>query len=252
MPLSDPTSRTVPPFVRPIILALLAVALGLVLLVVVRRPPAAEPVPTPAPTPQTTPAPQNPPAPKPDPFTLNTPPTQPALQPITYLEPGIGPITFYLDKCASCHGAYGSYYYENDILMEERGQISREGLLSQVRLMAETNAQVLLTDPQLEPLAAYVSTFPDVADTDVAVDGPFVAFTGWSAEDHVLSGEVTPDSSVAIETSAGDPTPATVTGHQWTVALDPSVDPSQVVVVATLGGKEARLHLNKGTFAIPQ
>lgn len=247
-----PTPSTPPPRLRPWAVVLVAVALllGIVAAVNQTRPPKrvtpiltpTEPVADPAHTP---------------PFSLDPPPaTQPTLQPITYLEPGVGPITFYLDKCASCHGAYGSYYYENDILMEERGQISREGLLSQVRLMAETNAQLLLTDPQIEPLAAYVSTFPDVADTDVAVDGPFVAFTGWSADDHVLSGEVTPDASVAIETSAGTPTPtptpATVTGHQWTVTLDPSVDPSQVVIVATLGGKEARLHLNKGSFAIPQ
>jgi hypothetical protein len=161
-------------------------------------------------------------------------------------------------KCASCHGAYGSYYYDNDILAEGRGQAPLDGLLSQVRLMVETNAQVNLSGPQIRALAAYTSTFPDVADTDAAVDGPFIALTGWSPEDHVLSGEVTPESSVAIETPGNEPTPATVTGHQWTATLAPGTDLGQAVIVATLNGKEVRLLLAPGpdplgqpSFAIP-
>lgn len=264
MPLSDPASQP-PKFVRPLILGLLAVAMGLVLIFVVRRPPH----PTPTPTPTSTPASNSTPTPIPSPshspstspsgFTLapSTTPSSPAIQPVTYLDANLGPITFYLDKCASCHGAYGSYYYENDILAEERGRIHHEGLLSQVRLMGETNAHVTLTDPQAKALAAYVSTFPDVADTDAAVDGPFLAITGWSPDNRVLSGEVTPDSTVAIEIP-GVATPgsanltATVTGHQWTLTLDPAIDPTQVVIIATHGDKQARLHLNQGSFAIPQ
>lgn len=255
MPLSDPASQP-PRFVRPVILGLLAIAMGLVLIFVVRRPPhpAATPnsnsTPTPVPNPSPYPA-----STSPGGFTLapSTTPSSPAIQPVTYLDANLGPITFYLDKCASCHGAYGSYYYENDILAEERGRIPHDGLLSQVRLMGETNAHVTLTDPQAKALAAYVSTFPDVADTDVAVDGPFLAITGWSPDDRVLSGEVTPDSTVAIETpGAANPTSATVSGHQWTLALDPAIDPTQVVIIATHGDKQARLHLNQGSFAIPQ
>lgn len=250
------------PRLRPWAVALLTIVLllGIVAAVnqtrpprtIAKSPPQTGPAPVlTSPTPAPTPAP---------PFSLEPAPTpRPAtIQALAYLEPGIGPISFYMAKCASCHGAYGSYYYENDILAEGRGQAPLDGLLSQVRLMVETNAQVNLSESQIRALAAYASTFPDVADTDAAVDGPFIALTGWSPDDHVLRGEVTPKSSVAIEIPGNKPTPATVTGHQWTASLAPGIDPGQAVVVATLDGKEVRLllapvpdPLGQPTFAIP-
>lgn len=243
-----PTPDSQPLRVRTWVLALLAIALALGVLAAINqtRPPKPAhlaPLAAPASNPQ----------PPVAPFTLN-PPVEPiGPQPLAYLEPGVGPISFYIAKCASCHGEYGSYYYENDILAEERGRIPPEGLLSQVRLMLATNAkiEVELGETQVQALAAYVSTFPDVADTDVAVDGPFVAWTGWSPADGGLSGEVTPEATVTVEV-AGQTLPATVVDHHWTVTLNGQVELGQIVVVATLGEKQARLYLDQGTFAIPR
>ena len=197
------------------------------------------------------------------PFVIPDAPAAPANQPLAYLEPGVGPITYYHSICASCHGSYGSYYYENDILAEGRGNYQPDGLLSQVRLMLSTNAHVELPEPLVAGLAGDVSTFPDVAADTTAVDGPFVAVVGWSDGPDgpvsltpgpgllTLRGEVTPESTVTVLVG-GTPISATIAGHAWFAQLESPSDPGQIEVVAKLGQKEAHLHLDKGAFAVPQ
>lgn len=247
------------PRVRPWTIALLAIAVGLAVIAVARRHETAATT-APSSTPSLVAKPAE--TAEPSPFSIADAPIPPANQPLAYLEPGVGPITYYHSICASCHGAYGSYYYENDILAEGRGNYQPDGLLSQIRLMLSTNAHVELPEPQVAALAGYVSTFPDVCADSTAVDGPFVAVVGWSEGPDApvsltpgpglltLRGEVTPESTVTVEVG-GTTISATINGHSWFAQLEAPADVSQVEVVAKLGQKQARIHLDKGAFAVP-
>ncbi len=110
----------------------------------------------------------------------------------------VGPITFFNESCARCHGSYGSNYGE---------ALRRLGDDELTRIVGE-----MIVGPAMSDLSQ-PDTRAQVAYHRSLIDGrPFVAMTGRDASS--ISGEVTPGAAVGV-VAGGRRVGATVTGHTW-------------------------------------
>ncbi len=110
-----------------------------------------------------------------------------------------GPISYFEDHCARCHGSYG-YLYAMPFVLDPASETFQE----KVREMVVGPAQSSLTPGELDALVAYHRSM---------VDGrPFIAWT--SADGSGWRGEVTPGSTVWV-IDGGVERGAEVTGHAW-------------------------------------
>ncbi|MEL7238241.1 MAG: hypothetical protein AAGK78_05205 [Planctomycetota bacterium] len=144
------------------------------------------------------------------------PTTQPTTQPIAPVDdPLKSPITFFNKKCSDCHGKYGNYWHIGFVR-----EYDRTSLRVMVDEMARDTAFAPLDDVPLDVQTDYVATI---------VDGsPFAS--AWF-DGGVWRGEVTPNATVALGTSAGDASAAsfellatvTVEGHTWFAEAGPDV-----------------------------
>lgn len=114
------------------------------------------------------------------------------------------PISYFNDRCGSCHGNYGSFWGEGFVR-----DLKDAELRTVVKEMAEGPAQAPLEDQPLAALVAYHRSLTD--------GSPYLILT--RREGSQLAGEVTPGATVVIQ--SGDQTiPARVDQHSWAVTLD--------------------------------
>ncbi len=110
----------------------------------------------------------------------------------------VGPITFFNESCARCHGSYGSNYGE---ALRQPGDDELTRIIGE---MIVGPAMSDLPQPDIRAQVAYHRSL---------IDGrPFVAVTGRDASS--ISGEITPGAAVDV-VAAGRRVGATVTGHTW-------------------------------------
>jgi hypothetical protein len=145
----------------------------------------------------------------------------------------VGPLTFFNQSCARCHGQYGSFYGEGFAAQRTDADLARV-----VREMVTGPAQASLPRRDLDALTAYHRSLAD--------GRPFVALT--HKEGTVLAGEVTPRAAVVLR-AAGRLIPAQVVEHAWTLDFSDSFPagagalPTPVILEATLDGRSTTLDL---------
>lgn len=129
----------------------------------------------------------------------------------------LGPITYFNDKCANCHGNYGSFWGEGFA-----AELSDEALREVVEEMAAGPAQAPLNEAAVEVQTAYHRSL---------VDGkPFIV--AWR-EGETWKGEVTPEAKIR-----GDSQEAEVEGHTW------SLSGEQSELVVTKGEATTKISLD--------
>ena len=140
-------------------------------------------------------------------------------------------ITYFEDRCARCHGAYGGNYDTAHM-----AQSSDEKLRQVIRDMAEGPGQAPLDDRQLDAETAFHRSL---------LDGkPFVSFNAMMRSDEktILSGEVTPEATVQIRLDQTT-IAATVDEHTWQATLPANFDVAHAFVVAAKGDAKTELSL---------
>ena len=125
------------------------------------------------------------------------------------------PLDYFNDKCARCHGAYGSFYGTEFAKGKTDAQLA-----GVVQEMCEGPAQAPLSSHDVEILTAWHRALRD--------GKPFVASVDF--KNSVLSGEATPDSKVALETTTGEKTMVPLTGHKWSAGLPEGVQLARIRV----------------------
>lgn len=137
----------------------------------------------------------------------------------------VGPLTFFEDRCARCHGPYGAMYVPG---MSER--LDRRTLARVVREMVEGPAQARLDPQDLAALTAFHLSLDDAR--------PFLAVT--RRDGARFAGEVTP--GAFVRAAAGPRSiPAVVIGHDWGLVLPAEVDPDRIVLEAEREGARTLL-----------
>jgi hypothetical protein len=117
---------------------------------------------------------------------------------------GFGPLGYFQDQCARCHGDYGAAYGDTF-----GAKLSDQQMLDVVKAMADGPAQAPLQDAQLQEETAFHLALRDKK--------PYIVATTWA--DGKLSGEAMPGSTVTL--IQGDKTQTVeLNGHQWQVNLD--------------------------------
>lgn len=125
------------------------------------------------------------------------------------------PLDYFNNKCARCHGNYGSFYGK------DFGKGKTDAQLAQVvQEMCDGPAQAHLETRDLEVLVAWHKSLRD--------SKPFVASVNFG--NSVLSGEASPGSSVTLEITTGERAAAPLNGHKWSVGLPEGVQLSRVHV----------------------
>lgn len=125
------------------------------------------------------------------------------------------PLDYFNDKCARCHGNYGSFYGPNF----GKGKTDAE-LAKVVKDMCEGPAQAPISDHDLEVLTAWHRALRD--------GKPFVASVRF--DNGVLSGEASPSSSVSLTTTTGEKAGVPLNGHKWSAGLPEGVQLKQIHV----------------------
>ncbi len=125
----------------------------------------------------------------------------------------LGPVTFFEQRCARCHGSYGAAYAPS------LSALSDPELTRFVDEMVIGPGQTELAARDLAAQVAYHRSLID--------QRPFLAVTALDGSS--IAGEVTPGATVEV-VAGGDRVPAAVTGHTWRAALagDPSRAPTRV------------------------
>lgn len=143
-----------------------------------------------------------------------------------------GPITFFENQCARCHGSYGAQYGEA------------------LRALADADLARFVDEMIVGPGMASLppaDVAAQVAYHRSMVDGrPFLAIT--SRNGASIGGEVTPGAAVTVLTPAGRVV-AEVTGHTWRGSLAPGAAPTAVEAVSGTGS--TTLDLGAGTYSHP-
>lgn len=142
------------------------------------------------------------------------------------------PLDYFNDKCARCHGPYGSFYGTEFAKGKTDAQLA-----GVVQEMCEGPAQAPLSPHDMEVLVAWHRALRD--------GKPFVASVDF--KNSVLSGEASPGSSVTLQTSTGERTIAPMTGHKWSAGLPEGVQIARVEVA--VGGQKTELDPRTAAFA---
>lgn len=142
------------------------------------------------------------------------------------------PLDYFNDKCANCHGAYGSFYGKDF----GKGKSDAE-LADTVKQMCEGPAQAPLSPHDLNVLVAYHRSLRD--------GKPFVASV--KLDGGVWSGEATPGSTVVLETSTGARSDAPLKEHRWSAGLPEGVQIARIHVKN--GDQSVELDPRKDAFA---
>ena len=132
------------------------------------------------------------------------------------------PISYFNANCASCHGDYGSFWGDGFAAEYDDAELREV-----VAEMAAGPGFAPIDGAALDAQTAYNRSL-------AAGDGspPFlVAATA-------TGGEVTPGSTVTLETDAGE-VAATVAGHRWHAEVDSKI----IAAIAERGGQTTRLEL---------
>lgn len=108
-----------------------------------------------------------------------------------------GPISYFQDRCARCHGPYGAFYSE---ALKSR---PHDSMIAKVDEMCRGPGGMALDAEGVAAQAAFHEAR--------ARGAPFISI---SSSDTELTGEVTPDSTVRIVWSGGA-SDAAVDGHFW-------------------------------------
>jgi len=112
---------------------------------------------------------------------------------------GFGPIGYFENHCARCHGPYGSFYGD-----EFAASLEGDHLREVVKEMVFGAAQSSLEDPEIDLLTAY--------HRSMVAGEPFVVVLEGTPE---LAGEVTPGAALLLVLESGE-VAARVDGHNWT------------------------------------
>lgn len=142
------------------------------------------------------------------------------------------PLDYFNDKCARCHGNYGSFYGPNFAKGKTDAQLAQV-----VQEMCVGPAQAPISPHDLEVLTAWHRALRD--------GKPFVASVRF--ENSVLSGEATPGSSVSLETTTGEQSVVPLNGHKWSAGLPEGVQLARVRV--TSGGQSVELDPRTAPYA---
>jgi hypothetical protein len=142
------------------------------------------------------------------------------------------PLDYFNDKCAKCHGAYGSFYGKDFAKGQSDAQLTES-----VQAMCEGPAQAPLSPHDLGVLVAWHRALRD--------GKPFVASV--KLDGGVWSGEATPGSTVVMETSTGARTDAPLKQHKWSAGLPEGVQIAKVIVKN--GGHVVEFDPRKEAFA---
>lgn len=144
----------------------------------------------------------------------------PSSQPVALSD---GPISYFQDRCARCHGPYGSGY-----LPDSQLRLDDVALRNIIRDMAAGPAMAPIEGPDLDAQVGFHRSLLDAR--------PFLAIVKRDAGS--LEGEVSPGSRVVLK--AGDQTiEAKVTDHTWSVALG-SLKPEQLRGATLIGTRGER------------
>jgi hypothetical protein len=144
-----------------------------------------------------------------------------------------GPLAYYKDHCARCHGDLGGAY-PDDFTKDKTFGDMRDVIKS----MAAGQGGAPLTEENelLAQIAFHYS---------IDLKKPFLDWTGQKGP--ALSGEVTPDAKVTGEID-GVGVPVSVDKGVWTVTAS-DLAAHQVVIKATVGHSTATLDLSKAAFS---
>ena len=142
------------------------------------------------------------------------------------------PLDYFNDKCARCHGSYGSFYGADFAKGKTDAQLA-----DVVKEMCEGPAQAPIAAPDMEVLVAWHRALRD--------GKPFV--TSVEFNNSVLSGEASPGSTVTLETSTGEKTPAPLNGHKWSAGLPEGVQLARIRVEQN--GQTTELDPRSAAFA---
>ncbi|MFM9997179.1 MAG: hypothetical protein ACKVU4_15430 [Phycisphaerales bacterium] len=152
-------------------------------------------------------------------------------RPVPAVSLSLGPISFFEDRCARCHGAYGSMYGP------ALAHLADAALVRAVDDMVIGPAASELNAPDLAALVAF--------HRSLAGSAPFVAVT--ASGPGTLAGEVTPGASVTVE-RGGTARPATVEGHRWRLDGAPD-DADPFIITARIGAHATTLTFPRETHS---
>lgn len=130
---------------------------------------------------------------------------------------GFGPISYFQDRCANCHGNFG-----DQLLPTMRSASDEAYLHEQNRAMVIGPAQSSLTDRELTLLSAYVRSIFD--------QRPFAIVT--SAQGSILTGEASPNATITLAQNDLR-TQAQRDGVTWRVELSDGASGDRVVLQTT-------------------
>lgn len=146
-----------------------------------------------------------------------------------------GPITFFADHCARCHGQYGADY--NDNLYQDP---SPDRLAAVVRAMIEGQTELA---PTYEMLRGQTALAVAMGRRE-----PFIAWTGRSADGRTLLGEATPGATLSA-VADGRRVDVAVADGSWSVTMPDGCEETQITLSAEWNGKHTRFTPGKLPFA---
>jgi hypothetical protein len=145
---------------------------------------------------------------------------------------GFGPISYFEDHCANCHGSMGSNYGD------KFGEGLSDARLSQVvKEMCDGPGNAPLDGEELKAEIAFHRA--------LAKKQPFVSLT--SVEAGKLTGEAPVGSNVVL--ASGDKeTTAAADQEKWTISLAPGTDLTSAALRVTKQGDSTTLRLQEGSY----
>jgi hypothetical protein len=149
------------------------------------------------------------------------------------LLPKVGPVSYFDDHCARCHGPQGSFYGD-----DFGKNLNEEALRKVVYDMCRHQGDAPLDGVDLDAQIAY--------HRSMIAKEPFVAVT--KCEGGQLSGEVTEKAVVTVKFRHSS-VKAEVKGATWKATAPKGEKPTDAVITAELDKRSATLPLSKASFS---
>jgi hypothetical protein len=144
-----------------------------------------------------------------------------------------GPLAYFQQACAHCHGPYGDSYTDHFYTITDFDKLKAD-----VKRMAD--------GPGMAPIEGNDLTAQVDYHKALIAKGPFLAWCGHDGD--AISGEVTKGAKVSA--SDGEkPLTVEVKKTRWTISLPASASLAGVTITATLDAKQTALRLGEAAWS---
>jgi hypothetical protein len=146
-----------------------------------------------------------------------------------------GPVSYFENNCARCHGSLGSSYGAGF-----GKKLSTAALRKTISDMARGPGQAPISGLDLDAQLAFHQA--------LIAHSPYIAVT--SIDDAMIKGETIPGSTITA-TGSAQKLAVKTEEYNWQVSLVPGVKPQQVTISASLNNQQTSMTVGTRPFTVP-